>query len=57
MTAMEFFEEMAVQYRVAGQIFTLIGFIGVYASAIFCLVGFAKHGVSFFTGKWREAEK
>jgi hypothetical protein len=57
MTAIEFFEEMAAQYRLEGQIFTFIGYILVYASAIFCLVGFAKHGLSFFTGKWREAPK
>jgi uncharacterized membrane protein len=57
MTASEFFENMAEQYRLQGQIFTFVGFIFVYASVVFCIVGFAKHGISFFTGKWREAEK
>jgi hypothetical protein len=57
MTAMEFFEKMTEQYQLGGQILTFIGFVAAYASFIFCIVGFAKHGISFFTGKWREGEK
>jgi hypothetical protein len=57
MTAIEFLEEMTAYYQPLRQIMTLIGFVAAYASFIFCIVGFAKHGISFFTGKWRDAAK
>jgi hypothetical protein len=57
MTALEFFEKWVGYHRPAEWMLTIGGLALVIASYIYCLVGFANHGISFFTGKWREAAK